>query len=84
MALVKDTFCKFRLSSEQKARIKQMATDRGLSEGELILRTLGLEGAEPSSLPAPATDGKKADPKKEPGRAGIEELAGRMAKGKRK
>jgi len=84
MALVKDTFCKFRLSSAQKAQIKQMATDRDLSEGELILRALGLEGGDPSSLPAAATDGRKADPKKEPGRAGIEELAGRMAKGKKK
>lgn len=84
MALVKDTFCKFRLSTEQKAQIKQMAADRGLSEGELILRALGLEGAEASSLPAPATSKERPDPKKEPGRAGIQELAERMAKGKRK
>lgn len=84
MALVKDTFCKFRLSSEQKAKIKQMAADRGLSEGELILHTLGLEGdGEASSLPAPATP-KPPDPKKEPGAAGITELADRIARKGRK
>jgi hypothetical protein len=83
MALVKDTFCKFRLSSDQKAKVKQMAADRSLSEGELILRALGLEGNEPTSLPAPKP-GDKPDPKKEPGAAAITELSERMARKRRK
>lgn len=83
MALVKDTFCKFRLSSDQKAKIKQMAADRGLSEGELILHALGLEGDQPSSLPAPTTP-EAPDPKKEPGAAAITELSERMARKRRK
>lgn len=83
MAPVKDTTCKFRLSADQKAKIKQMAADRGLSEGELILAALGLEG-EASSLPAAATPADRPDPKKEPGAAAITELAERVARKRRK
>lgn len=84
MAASKDTFCKFRLSTGQKERIRQMAKERGLSEGGLILHALGLEGdGAPASLP-PATPPAKPDPKKEPGAAGIAELAERMANNRRK
>lgn len=77
MALVKDTFCKFRLSTEHKTKLKQMAAAQGLSEGELILRALGFVG-ETSRL------ANTPDPKKEPGAAGIQELANRMANKRRK
>ncbi|HEX7246405.1 MAG TPA: hypothetical protein VF245_12670 [Solirubrobacterales bacterium] len=83
MALVKDTNFKFRLSEKQKADLKRLAEERGLSAGELILRALGLEGDEGGTLPAAAT-GSAPDPKKEPGAAGIAELADRMARKRRK
>jgi len=82
MALVKDTNFKFRLSEKQKADLKRLADERGLSAGELILRSLGLEGDE-ATLPA-AAPGSTPDPKKEPGAAGIAELADRMARKRRK
>jgi hypothetical protein len=85
VAAAKDTTCKFRLSSEQKAKIKQLAADRGLSEGELILQALGLEGdPEASSLPAAATPADRPDPKKEPGAAALLEVADRVQRKRRK
>ena len=80
----RDRIFRFRLDEDEDRRFRQLAEERGVDRAELIREALGLDGAKVSSLPAAATPKKKADPKKEPGRAGIEELAARMAREKKK
>lgn len=81
--MVRDRVFRFRISEAEDKRFRQLAADRGVDRAELIREALGLNGGEASSLPAPATS-EKPDPKKEPGVAGITELAERMARKRRK
>lgn len=74
-----ETFFKFRLSKEDKERLKKMAKDAGFKEtSEFVRDRLGLKG----DRPAPSSS--RPDPKKEPGAAGITELADRIGRRKKK
>jgi hypothetical protein len=75
---------RFRLTPEEQDRLAREAADAGLSKADLIRRALGWDGrAQPTASPAaaippPVPKGKAADPKREPGKAAIEELAKRI------
>lgn len=80
--MAKETTFKFRLEVEQKARLKRMAAERGVSGSELVLSALGLDGGPPP--PPAAVPADRPDPKKEPGAAAMVEVAERIRRKKGK
>lgn len=79
---------RFRLTPGERDRLEQETAERGLtSKADRIREALGWEGrasnpAPPAAVAAviaePPADAPSADPAREPGKAGIEELAKRI------
>lgn len=78
--MAREKIFRFRLDDDEDRRFRQLAAARGVDRADLIRESLGLDVDD--STPASNGDkpANKPDPKKEPGAAGISELADRMEK----
>lgn len=78
---------RFRLYDEEAERLDREARERGLSKADLIRAALGWDKVDrgPRSTPAPITAPPRTpavDPERQPGLAGIQQIAERLGGGR--